>query len=47
MIKDNNKQIKLETEPQQEQPSEGQGYIQNEEQNSSDSKWKNIRPKDE
>lgn len=47
MIKDNNKQIKLETEPQQEQPSEGQGYIQNEEQNSSDSKWKNIRPIDE
>jgi len=47
MIKDNNKQIKLETEPQEPESSEGQGYIQNEEQNSSDSKWKNIRPTNE
>ena len=47
MIKDNNKQIKLETEPQEQESSEGQGYIQNEEQNSSESKWKNIRPTNE
>ena len=47
MIKDNNKQIKLETEPQEPESSEGQGYIQNEEQNSSESKWKNIRPTNE
>ena len=42
MIKDNNKQIKLETEPQEPESSEGQGYIQNEEQNSPSSIWSKV-----
>jgi len=48
IIKEDNKQVKLATaEPQQTKTPESTGYIQNEEQNSVQSKWKTIRPKDE